>query len=148
MNNPAIPATTRSDSELVRKSYTDDEVTLIYELARLSFETGNHRRAETLARGLIAVAPDFIPSYLVLAAVLAFAKSYDQASDFIQSALRLNENSLEAQLLAASIYLTQGNLTMAGTMLGEASERVKQGADIAPALRDFYEIQLARFEGR
>lgn len=138
----------RSEGELVRKSYTDEEITLIYELARLSFETGNHRRAEVLTRGLIAVAPDFIPSHLLLAVVLAFAKSYEQASDAIQTALRLNEDSLEAQLLGASIFLTLGNITMAGTMLGEASEQLRGRPEVAPTLKSFYEIQLSRFEGR
>lgn len=141
-------AITKTDSELVRKNYTDEEITLIYELARLSFESGNHRRAEILARGLIAVAPDFIPSYIVLAMVLAFSKIYDQANDLLQTVLRLNEHSLEAQLLAASIYLTQGNYTMAGTMLGEAAEQIKFASDVAPSLKSFYQIQLARFEGR
>ena len=142
------PATLKSESDLLRKSYTEDELTLIYELGRLSFEVGNHRRAEALARGLIAVAPDFVPSYILLATVLAFAKSYDQATDLLQTVLRLNEDNLEAQLLAASIYLTQSNYTMAGTMLGEAAERIKFTPDVAPALKNFYQIQLARFESR
>lgn len=148
MSDLPINNSQTNESELLRQNYTEDEITLIYELARLSFEVGNHRRAETLSRGLIAIAPDFIPSYLVLACVLAFAKSYEQATDCIQTVLRLNENSLEAQLLGASVYLTLGNLTMAGTMLGEATERIKQDIDVAPTLKSFYEIQLARFEGR
>jgi tetratricopeptide (TPR) repeat protein len=141
--NPLVP---RSEGELLRKSYTDDEVTLIYELARLSFESGNQRRAEALARGLVAVAPDFIPSYILLATVLAFSKAYEQATDMVQAALRLNENCVEAYLLGSSVYLSQANFTMAGTMLGEAEERIKQAPDISPALKSFYSVQLARFE--
>lgn len=148
MSPANVPSTTNLETDLVRKNYTDEEITLLYELGRLSFESGNHRRAEALARGLIAVAPDFIPSYILLATVLAFAKAYDQATDLIQSVLRLNENNLEAHLLGASIYLTQGNFTMAGTMLGEASERIKFGNDIPPLLANFYQIQLARFEAK
>lgn len=148
MNDSSYSPIVKSDSDIIRKSYTDEEITLIYELGRLSFETGNHRRAELLARGLIEVAPDFIPSYLLLAIVLSFAKSYDAANDLLQTVLRLNEDNLEAQLLAASICLTQRNYTMAGTMLGEASERIKSASNVAPSLRKFYQIQLARFENR
>lgn len=142
-----LPGKTTS-SDLYVRQYTEEEVTSIYELARLSFETGNYRRAEIICRGLVAVAHEFVPSHLLLAIVLSFSKNYEHALSYTQDVLRMDSGNLQAQLLSASLYLCLANYNMAGTVLGEISERIRQGVEITPTLKRFFEIQLARFEAR
>jgi tetratricopeptide (TPR) repeat protein len=134
--------------ELFIRRYTEQEVTSIYELARLSFETGDYKRAEIICSGLIAVAPDFIPGFLLMAIVQAFNSNFDKSIEFAQQVLKLDSNNIEAQVLAASVYLTLANFNMAGTLLGEISEKLKRGIEFSPVLKRFYEVQLARFEAR
>lgn len=137
-----------NERALFVRKYSDDEITAIYELARLSFETGNLKRAELIGSGLTVIAPDFIPSFILLAIINAFNSNYDKVVEMTQQILKRDANNLEAQLLVASVYINTGNYTMAGTILGEISERIRKGVELNPILKRFFDLQLARFEAR
>jgi hypothetical protein len=70
MSNSDLPSKEQDLSaakELFLRRYTEEEITSIYELARLSFETADYKRSEIVCAGLIAVAPTFIPAFLLMA---------------------------------------------------------------------------------
>jgi tetratricopeptide (TPR) repeat protein len=142
------PARPRLSSEVLKRGYSDEEVANIYELARFSLENGDYRRAERIADGLVAVAPEFAPAWLCLSFVHLNNKSFDQAISCAQQAQKLDSDSAAALLYLVAGLLGSGDFNSAGTHLGELGERIESGSIDDPATIRFYRAQLARYQSR
>ena len=142
------PPRQRLSSEVIKRGYSDEEIAHLYELARFSLETGETRRAELIATGLVEVAPEFEPGWLCLATVHLHGRAYEAAIGAAKQAHQLNPDSVVALLLLVTASLATGDYNSAGTFLGEVGERIDAGAvEDQNALR-FYRAQLARFQAR
>lgn len=138
----------RSPSEVLKRGYSDEEVSHIYELGRLSLENGNFHRAEAIMSGLIEIVPDFAPAWLGMTYIHMQNHNIEAASATAEHALRLDADSAEALLFLVSCLLSSGDFSTAGTYLGEVGERVDAGLIDHPNLLRFYRSQLARFQNR
>ena len=134
--------------ETSRRSYTDDEVNDIYKLGKLWLETGQHKRAEALLHGLNEVASDFAPAWLGTAFLRAQRGEYEEALQATKNALRAESNMPEAMLYLVAIALTMGDLSTAGTYLGEVREAIEAGTISNQHIVRFYKMQLARYQSR
>ena len=65
----------QTQGELVRRSYSDEEVATLYELGRFCLENGDTRRAEAIMYGLNEVAPDFCPAWLGTCCIQVLGKT-------------------------------------------------------------------------
>jgi Flp pilus assembly protein TadD len=135
-------------SEVSRSSYSADEVADIYRLAKLWLETGQHKRAETLLHGLNEVAPDFAPAWLGTAFLRAQRGEYETALHATNSALKAQSDMPEAMLYLVAIALTTGDISTAGTYLGEVREAIEGGTISNQHVVRFYKMQLARYQAR
>ena len=141
-----LPA--RRAGELPRRSYSEEEVVDMYELGRLWLETGQHRRAEAIMSGLNEVASSFAPAWLGTAFLRGVAGDHEGALKAAKNALRCEPESVEAMLYVATVSLTLGDFSTAGTYLGEVGERIEQGKVSNPAVSRFFKMQLARYQSR
>ena len=138
----------RLGSEIVKRGYSDEEIANIYELARFSLENGDLRRAEIIASGLVEVAPEYAPAWLVMSYIHIQNKAYDSAVQAARQALRVDAQSVEATLYLTACLMTTGDFNSAGTYLGEVGEKIESGAVGDPNLLRFFRMQLARFQSR
>lgn len=143
-----VPAERRSPSEVLKRGYSDEEVGHIYELARLSLENGDLRRAEVILNGITEVAPEFWPAWLGMSCVYVQNRAYEEAVYAARQALRLQPECNEAMLFLIACLLTTGDFSAAGTYLGEIGEKIESGAALHPNLVRFYKGQLARYQSR
>jgi Flp pilus assembly protein TadD len=143
-----MDSTQRRTAETPRRKYSDDEVLDIYKLGKLWLETGQHKRAESIMSGLNEVAPDFAPAWLGTAFLRSIAGNYDGAIIAITTALRIEPESAEAMLYLVAVSITVGDVSTAGTYLGEVGEAIEQGKVANQNVIRFYKMQLARYEAR
>jgi Flp pilus assembly protein TadD len=143
-----MDAPTRSKGEVSKRGYSKDEVADIYRLGKLWLETGQHKRAEALFSGLNEVAPLFAPAWLGTAYVRAQRGEYEEALLATKSALRAQADMSEAMLYLVALSLTTGDLSTAGTYLGEVRESIEGGAVANQHVVRFYKMQLARYQAR
>jgi len=135
-------------SELVRRGYSEEEVTHLYELSRLWLESGEIKKAEIVLLGLTEVAPEFAPAWLALSYVHIQNRNYDMAVTAAKSALKASPDLHEATLYLIACYLTLGDVNAAGTLLGEIGERIEAAMIDDPNVIRIYKLQLARFQSR
>jgi tetratricopeptide (TPR) repeat protein len=138
----------RPMAELIKRSYSEDEISSIYELGRFCLENGELRKAETIFSGLTEVAPDFAPAWLGAAYVNVHAKDWDAAIAASRQALRVDPKCAEALLFLAACLLSANDFNAAGTFLGEFGDLVAAGTVDNPAALRFYKAQLARYQNR
>jgi Flp pilus assembly protein TadD len=143
-----MDSTQRRTAETPRRKYSDDEVLDFYKLGKLWLETGQHKRAESIMSGLNEVAPDFAPAWLGTAFLRSIAGNYDGAIIAITTALRIEPESAEAMLYLVAVSITVGDVSTAGTYLGEVGEAIEQGKVANQNVIRFYKMQLARYEAR
>jgi len=141
-----VPA--KTGGEVPRRTYSDEEIVDMYELGRLWLETGQHRRAEAIMAGLNEVAPNFAPAWLATAMLRGLNGNYDGALLATKNALRSEPESVEAMLYVATLCLTTGDYSTAGTYLGEVGEKIEQGRVANPNVTRFFRMQLARYQSR
>jgi hypothetical protein len=141
-----LPA--RTSSAPRRRGYSDDEVVDIYELGRMWLEAGQHRKAESIMHGLNEVAPDFAPAWLGSALLRALSSNFEGALQAAKQSLRLEPDCAEAMLFVASLSLTLGDVSTAGTYLGEVSDRIEQGRVSNPNTVRLFKMQMSRFQAR
>ena len=141
-----LPATRAA--ELLRKSYSQDELFDIYELGKLWLESGQHRRAEAIMNGLNEVASDFAPAWLGTAFLRSISGNYEGVLNAAKQALRIAPESIEAMLYIVTAALALKDLSTAGTYLGEVGERIEQGGVSNPHVSRFFKMQLARYQNR
>ncbi len=138
----------RSPSEVLRRGYSDEEISHLYELGRLSLEGGDIRRAEAIFVGLTEVAPDFSSAWLGLACIHMQNRNWESALQCTRAALKVDQNSAAAMLYLVTCLLTTGDFSSAGTYLGELGEMIESGSLEDPQLLRFYRMQLARYQNR
>lgn len=141
-----LPA--RSPSEILRRGYSDEEISHIYELGRLHLENGNLRRAEAIFQGLTEVAPDFPYGWLGMSYIHVHNKNFDAAGNAARQAVRAKEGLVEGMLFLISCLLVTGDINAAGTLLGEVGEIIENGEIDNPNVVRFYRAQLARYQSR
>lgn len=138
----------RVPSEVLRRGYSDEELSHIYELARLYLEMGNVKSAEIILSGLVEVAPDFAPGWMGMAYIQMLSKNYEAASLAARNALRVVPGSPEALLYLVACLLTLGDFNSAGSFLGEIQEKIDTGVSLPQEVVRFYRMQLARYQNR
>ena len=138
----------RSPSEVLKRGYSDDEIAHLYELGRLSLESGDVRRAEAIFVGLTEVAPDFSSAWLGLACIHVQNRDFEAGLQCTRSALKVEPSSAAAMLFLVTCLLTTGDFSSAGTYLGELGEMIESGTLEDPQLLRFYRMQLARYQNR
>ncbi|MEN9847063.1 MAG: hypothetical protein RIS36_2210 [Pseudomonadota bacterium] len=143
-----MDATQRRPADTHRRKYSDDEVNDMYKLGKLWLETGQHKRAESIMSGLNEVAPDFAPAWLGTAFLRSVGGTYDGALLAVNTALRIEPESAEAMLYLVAVSMTVGDVSTAGTYLGEVGEAIEQGKIANQNVIRFYKMQLARYQAR
>lgn len=141
-----LPSRKKSDPS--RRGYSNEEVADIYRLGKLWLETGQHKRAEAVLHGLNDVAPDFAPAWLGTAFLKAQEGEYQDALQASMNALRAAPEMVEAMLYVVATSLTLGDLSTAGTYLGEVGDAIESGKVVNQHAVRFYKMQLARYQAR
>lgn len=136
----------RSISEVLKRGYSDEEISHIYELARFYLENGALKPAAAIFLGLTKVAPDFIPAWLGLSYISFSNKVFDEALRLVEQAMKINAQSEITILYFITCLLVVGDYNAAGTYLGEIGEKIEAGLVADPKLIRFYKIQLARYQ--
>lgn len=134
-----------STTAALRASYSREELVDIYALVKVCLETGQIKRAEVIARGLITVAPDFVPGWLASAIIQASAGNLEAAQDAARRALKAQPDSAVAMIVLVTTSLTLGDRGTAGTYLGEINEMIEQGSVTDPNLIRVFKMQMARY---
>jgi hypothetical protein len=143
-----MDSTQRRPVDTPRRKYSDDEVNDMYRLGKLWLETGQHKRAEAIMSGLNEIAPEFAPAWLGTAFLRSSSGNYDGALLAVNSALRIEPESAEAMLYLVAVSMTVGDVSTAGTYLGEVGEAIEQGTIAHQNVIRFYKMQLARYQAR
>jgi Flp pilus assembly protein TadD len=120
----------------------------IYKLGKLWLETGQYKRAESIMSGLNEVASDFAPAWLGTAYLRSISGNYDGAILAVNNALRLEPESSEAMLYLVAFSMTVGDVSTAGTYLGEVGDAIEQGKVLNQNVIRFHKMQLARYQAR
>jgi predicted Zn-dependent protease len=128
-----------------RAVYSKEELADIYALAKMSLETGQVKRAETLLRGLTTVAPEFVPGWLAMSVCHSTLSNTESAQEAARRALKIQPDSATAMMLLVTAALTLGDMGTAGTYLGEVGEFIEQGRIADPNLLRVFKMQMARF---
>ncbi len=132
-------------SEGHRSSYSKEELVDMYALTKMFLETGQIKRAEVIAQGLTAIAPEFVPGWLALSVVSATQGNIEAALEAARKALKSQPDSAAAMMLIVTTAMTLGDVSTAGTYLGEVKEMIDQGAISDPNLLRLYRMQMARY---
>jgi Tfp pilus assembly protein PilF len=131
--------------ESSRSSYSKEELVDMYALAKMFLETGQIKRAEVIARGLTTVAPEFVPGWLAWSVVSASLGNIEAAFEAARKALKYQSDSAAAMMLIVTTAMTLGDLSTAGTYLGEVKEMIDQGSISDPNVLRLYRMQMARY---
>lgn len=138
----------RVPSEVLRRGYSDDELSHVYELGRFFLENGDLWRGEIIMRGICEIAPDFAPGWLGMCYVHFCGKSLDNAVNAARKALLADPGFSEASLALAAALMSSGDYNTAGTLLGEIGEKIDEGLVDDPKVIRFFKGQLARYQNR
>lgn len=139
MSKASIPPTA------TRGNYSRDELADMYALTKMWLETGQLKKAESVARGLTTVAPEYVPGWLAMSVVESSLGNVEQGLEAARKALKIQPNSAEAMILVVTTALTIGDMSTAGTYLGEIGEMVEQGKVTDPNLLRLFKMQMARY---
>ncbi|GEM_PF-6108404 len=126
--------------------YSEEEIFSLYDLARLSVEAGELKRAESIANGLSEIAPDFAPAFLIMAYCQVWSKDYEAASDSSERAFKASPNDISVLFFVAATKLLVNDSQRAGTVLGEIGELLEKKRDLEG--ERLYKLLLARFQMR
>ena len=129
----------------MRSSYSKEELVDMYALAKMSLESGQIRRAEVITQGLTSVAPDFLPGWLALSVVSATLGNIEQSLEAARKALKIQPDSAAAMMLIVTTAITLGDVSTAGTYLGEVKEMVEQGRISDPNILRLFKMQMVRY---
>lgn len=143
-----MEGTNRGHAEHPRKGYSEEEVHDIYSLGKLWLYTGHHKRAEVVLSGLNEVAPDFAPAWLGTAFLRSIRGDIEGGLSAARHALRSEPESAEAMLYVVALSLTLGDVSTAGTYLGEVGDSIQAGRASNEHIARFYRMQLARYQSR
>ncbi|MCB0328874.1 MAG: hypothetical protein KDD70_04405 [Bdellovibrionales bacterium] len=137
----------RSDTSLVRQGYSTNELQALYALSRSYVTGGQLGLAERIAKGLVAVAPEFAQAWLILAYTALMREDYNEAIFSARQTLRIIPTSTEALLFLVISYFQADDFQTGGTYLGEVADLIRSEA-IKPEVKKLYDSQVIRFEER
>jgi|1048.fasta_scaffold133380_2 tetratricopeptide (TPR) repeat protein len=137
----------RKMSEVLKRGYSDEELSHLYELGRFFLEAGKFPKAQKIFSGIIAIAPDHLPSYLGLTNIAISNQNFDQARQYAEIARRLDPSSPLAAMFLATVMFALKDLTAVGSLLGEIGDALEGDLNADLSLTRFYKMQLARFQG-
>ena len=137
----------RGDASLVRQGYSQSEIEALYALARTFLASGETGPSERMSKGIVSVAPEFAPAWLMLAYIYLMQENRNETIFSARQALRAQPNSVEALLFLVIAYFQAEDFQTGGTFLGEVAELV-HGERGTPELRRLYDSQVIRFEER
>lgn len=132
-------------SEVIKRGYSDEELGHIYELGKLHFENGNLTRGAIIMRGILSVAPEFVPALLSMVYVNLQRGNKEEALKAAREAYRINQDSVIVQLFLIAALLSAGDIASAGTHLGEVGELIEQGNVEDVNVVRFYRAQVVRY---
>ena|SRR3990167_5419648 len=135
----------RSLSDVLKRGYSDDELAHIFALGRFHLENGAYPRALNVMRGLVTVAPEFVPAWLGLAYIHLMNGNSETALSAAREAYKLQPSSPLVVLYLITALLSMGDVAAAGAYLGEVGESIEQG-ESSPDLVRYYRMQLARYK--
>lgn len=138
----------RATSEIVKRGYSNEELSHIFALARLHIESGALKAAETVLSGLNEVAPDFSPGWLGMAYLHLLQDNKEGAIAACRNSFRVDPESMEVLLFSIACALIDDDINAAGSFLGEVQERLDAGVDVPHDLVRIYRMQLARYQAR
>jgi tetratricopeptide (TPR) repeat protein len=136
----------RKMSEVLKRGYSDDELSHLYELGRFFLEAGKFPKAQKIFSGIVAIAPDHLPSYLGLTNIAISNQNFDQARQYAETARRLDPSSPLAAMFLATVMFALNDLTTVGSLLGEVGDALEGDLNADLSLTRFYKMQLARFQ--
>ena len=134
-----------SSLALMRRTYSDEEIDLIYELAKFHIENGALIKASTLITGLLEVTHTYAPAWLAKCYLQLTEKNYDAATMSARQAVKIDPDSAEAMLFLIACLLTSRDYNAAGTYLGEVKDKIESGAIDDPNQIHFFKAQMARY---
>jgi len=135
----------RKLSEVLKRGYSDVELSHIYELGRFHLENGELKKSEIIMNGIIAVAPEFVPAWQALTYIELSNRNLEQALNFAKQAYGLDPNQSLSGLMLVTTLLSLGDVATAGAYLGEVGEVIESTKGGDTNLLRFYKAQLARF---
>ena len=133
---------TRKPSELIKRGYAEEEVIALYEMSRFLLESGDIFRAEVILKGLVIVAPDYIWPKTALSYISLIQQNFELAKSRADDALRLS-NQQEAMLYKITALLELGELSSAGSLLGELQDEENR---LSLQAKRVLKILLAKFD--
>lgn len=146
LTSQALPIS-RGASSSVRQGYSRSELEALYALGRTMLTSGDMGSAERIAKGLIGIAPDFSPAWLLLAYHALMQGKHNDTIFNARQALRVHPACIEALLFLVIGYFEIEDFQTGGTFLGEVAELV-HGERGSPELKRLYDSQVIRFEER
>lgn len=135
----------RKLSDVLKRGYSDDELSNLYELGRFFLESGKISKAAKIFSGISAVAPEFTPAWLGSVCVDFAQSDIEAAQHHAEEARKLSPESPLAALFLVTVLLASNDLASAGALLGEVGESIEAVRDNDQNLIRFYKMQLARF---
>ena len=136
----------RKLSDLLKRGYSDDELSHIYELGRFHLENGELVRAEIIMNGLVAVAPEFIPAWLALTYIELMNDNIENALNYAKQSHKIDPNNIMAGLFLVTVLIGIDDVATAGTYLGEVGDLIESQRETDLSIIRFYRAQLARFK--
>ncbi len=101
---------------------------------------GNHTKAESVFRDILALEPSVFDHHLKLALFFDQQRQYDKAEAILREALRLDQDSEQRHLALADYLAGRKNVEMAEAALHEAHRVLPHAVNIQFALGRLYEL--------
>ncbi len=136
----------RKLSDVLKRGYSDEELSHLYELGRFYLESGKTAKAAKIFAGVTSVAPEFVPAWLGLFCVDFAQSNLEAAQQHAEEARKLAPQAPLPALFLVSVLLANNDLAAAGALLGEVGETLEAVRDNDQDLIRFYKMQLARFQ--
>lgn len=141
-----MPISEPNSPDKLKRAYSEEEISHIYQLGRFHLENGGVKFAEPIMRGLTEVAPLNPLGWLGLAYVYVMNEDFEQGLDAARHAARSKQYSVQAMLFEVACHLSLNDMPSAGTLLGEIGEKIENGELHDPHMLRFYRAQLARYQ--
>ena len=128
----------------MENTYSNEELSSLYELGRLYFEMGYFAPAERVFNGLCAVGEGRTPARLGLGLVKLERVLYQEATIQFRNALQLTSSSLQAKLGLCAAFIAIGEISRARTILAEIAKSAELNEQTDAEIRRLFEAFVIR----
>jgi hypothetical protein len=126
-------------------SYTQEDLTSIYELGRMYFEMGFFMPAERIFAGLTVVDNGTTPARLGLGLLKLERGLFQESTVFFRASLQAKTFTLEAKLGLVAAFLGMGEIPRARSLLAEIAKEIQSTpAAVHPEVRTLAEAFAQR----